>query len=916
MSGGRFLRTVALGLAVSVLTSSPVVLGAGEALTGRVPVILVHGLTGGDQAVWGERGPKGHGLYAKLLRAGYTPGQTLFSYDYDGAPGSDYATLAKVGLAPLIGQALAAAGSSSVDLVSFGSGALLARYWVATSPGGRAPVRNLVMVAPPNHGLPQADVLKVLYHTDRLVRVGRPTGTAGGTGAAADAGTGAAFLDPPVFVGEDQYVGERSRGYQTLYGRYVLEARLIGPEEAGASGPPPGYEEWLTTESPGLVEKRIYGAQRQPSPAGLGLTLAYYEMLSVRVGRQLYLAKAVAAGRLPPLPSLEELLTPRWREELQAYLRELLVTWGLDKAKGLWARLRAGLGVSLGEILTSLAPGDAAMSRLVPEHLAFPGPRGAPCETGSEARPVLCNGFLHDWQERESQARPEGSRYVTIAGDCPSPLGLLGLDYGPNDLVVEAASALSAPLPADDYRLGRGLAWAHALLGRNSRVQEGVLAALAAKPVGASGDPGAGRVAESGSGLAGLWGPVYCVLARGGANGAQAAAGGAGPGSLPSSLAVEVSVGDPAASGLDGLTAIAWLASDDAAGPGLPAPAGRFALRRGSDDGDEPVLTGALETAAPAFGKRLLLGVRLVPDGGGGGSGAGDTAYLTMGRYLKRDVRTPFAYSVGPGGEGTGSPPSGGGQGSGGGDLPGEGLPSGTPGEGPAEGSGSQAGSGTEGESGPGQAEIVPTPNPPLIQVILVTKLTTDKRENRTFHVRWEWDFGDGERLTDEDPSHTTVSVTHTYRTPGTYAVTTVSVANDGRLLRRLTWTVEVKESDLTGGAGAEAGGQTFSFEAETIVEPAVVLTLTGPQQWVTGKPARFVVKAEISWPPRTRRQVLKAYPGWEFDVVWAKPGTFEVRAAVTVRQSYEFPDGQRLTVYNTYVTVTKVEVFTPGLTG
>jgi len=143
-----------------------------------------------------------------------------------------------------------------------------------------------------------------------------------------------------------------------------------------------------------------------------------------------------------------------------------------------------------------------------------------------------------------------------------------------------------------------------------------------------------------------------------------------------------------------------------------------------------------------------------------------------------------------------------------------------------------------------------------------------------------------------------------------------VSLANDGRLLRRLTWTVEVKESDPAGGAGAEAGGQTFGFEAETIVEPTVVLTLEGPQKWVTGKPARFALKAEVSWPPRTRRQVLKAYPGWEFDVVWAKPGTFEVRAAVTVRQSYEFPDGQRLTVYNTYVTVTKVEVFTPGLTG
>jgi len=186
--------------------------------------------------------------------------------------------------------------------------------------------------------------------------------------------------------------------------------------------------------------------------------------------------------------------------------------------------------------------------------------------------------------------------------------------------------------------------------------------------------------------------------------------------------------------------------------------------------------------------------------------------------------------------------------------------------------------------------------------VIRVTKMTTTKHESRVFHARWEWDFGDGEQHTDHDPSHTLVDVVHTYMGAGTYAARAVSWANDGRLLRELTWNVEVE------------AGQAVAFEAETIVEPVVDIVLSGPQKWVTGRPARFQVTVEVSWPPRTRRQVLRAYPGWLFDVVWEKPGAFEVRAAVNVRQSYEFPE-RRLTVSNTYIMIVPIEIFTPGLT-
>ncbi len=900
----------------------------------RVPVVLIHGLTGTGPSVWGARADGGRGLYGRLFEAGYEPGRTLFAFDYEGAEGADYATLAETGLDRVVRQALAASGAARVDLLTFGTGALVARYWVAGHSGadaagpagagaggradGRAPLRNLVMVAPPNHGQFQADLLKVLYHTDRLLRETRPSRA---RGAAQSVNP---FPEPPAFSSEDQYVAARARDYQRLYADYALECRLLagatsGPG-AGVTGrlsPPPGYDAWLLSERAGLVDEFIYGAQRQPEAPALGLTLAYYEMLSLRVGRQLYLAGAVAGGKAPPLPELEDLLSEQWRSRILGYLKGLLLEWGLPKAARLWAEHRSGLGLALGEMLTCLAPDGAPMSRLIPEYLSFPWPGATPCRVEPPARLILCNAFLSEWERREATGRPAGSRYVTIAGDCPSPLGLTGVEVGPNDLTVEAASALIEPQGPDAFRLRKGLMWAHGLLPGNPRLAADVLAILAG--AASSVAPAAG----AGTGSATLWEPAYAPLD-------------AGPGEAP--VKVEVRVGDPAAGGLHGLVALAWLANVPATSPpeaGGEVPTGLAFAEFGADPQSRAgvTLVTTLTAPSPTPDQRLLLGVRLVPLAPAG------QGFLTMGRYLGRRPCVPFSYSVSRDAlAGEAAPPAGTELVAGGdtGGL-GDGAPPGQvagpveqPGGEPESGAGSPASSGDDLDAG-GRAEIVPTPKPPLINVVRVTKLTTDKREDRTFHATWEWDFGDGERLSDVDPSHTKVTVTHTYSTGGSYRVSATSLANDGRVLRKLEWTVNAGRTEGTGGTPAPGGGTpagetpqgngdgngdglTFSFEAETIVEPVVVLTLEGPEKWITGQPARFGLKADVSWPPRTRRQVIRAYPGWFFDVVWEKPGRFEVRAAVTVRQSYEFPD-QRITVYNTYVTVVSVEVLTPGLT-
>lgn len=873
------------------------------------PVVLVHGLTCGGPSVWGARDESGHGLYARLLGAGYVAGRDLFVYDYPSAAEADYATLATVGLEAAVDRARAETGADAVDILTFGTGALVARYWVASHAagegvaagggtpacGGQAPLRNLVMVAPPNHGQFQADVLKVLYHTDRLV-------TGAGAVAGGPAGsTSSVFPEPPASTTEETYVAIRARDYQGLYADYTLETRLLGK----SGSPPPGYDDWLLTEKRDVIERNVFGAQQGAGLGGQGLTRAYFELLSLRVGRQLYLASVVAAGRAPALPALEDLLSRSWRSEIVAYLKELLVDWGLPKVGQLWSKYRAGLGLSLAEMLTCLEPGGVAMTRLVPEYLSYPGVGAMPVSVTAPRRSVLCNEFLAAWEAREARGRAPASCYVTIAGDCPGPLGLTGIEVGPNDLTIEAASALTDPAAADTFSLGRGLGWAHGFLPTNSKMKSWAIEALGepaavAAAGGSAGGADAVGNAATGSGTATLWAPAYAALPAG---------------SEGKALRLEVVAGEPAASGLDGLAVRAWVAVVNNPGAGAPVPlaevglsptggtgspgaAGSGATDAAGDPGGVTV-AGAVTIPARAPGQALVLGVRLAPDLCQG------PGYLTMGRYLGRNPMTPFSFSVSldvPEGDGTAD--SGQEQGQGDGLPPDQAAePEQKPGEEPDPGSGSPADSG-DGQAAAGEAEIVPTLEPPLISVVRVTKLTTDKREDRTYHAEWQWDFGDGERQSDPDPSHTTVTVTHAYAVPGSYLATATSVAGDGRVLRKLQWSVE-----------ATVAGMVFTFEAETIVEPVVTLTLSGPKKWVTGKPARFELEADVSWPPRTCRQVIQAYPGWSFDVVWEKPGRFEVRAAITVRQSYEFPDGQRITVYNTYVTVVPIDILTPGLT-
>lgn len=177
----------------------------------------------------------------------------------------------------------------------------------------------------------------------------------------------------------------------------------------------------------------------------------------------------------------------------------------------------------------------------------------------------------------------------------------------------------------------------------------------------------------------------------------------------------------------------------------------------------------------------------------------------------------------------------------------------------------------------------------PLITAIRTSRMTTTKGERRIYHQRWEWSWEGGN--TWSDPSEG-VTVSRLELPAGTsQEVTARSYANDGRLLREIHWRLESGQEDLPEGVELSQGGSSWVFTAHSIEEPVVSLSLEGPRSWVTGREAVYRVTADIEPPPYAGDIQVHYYPGQEFRVLWERPGTFTVRAAVNLRFSYRLPE-------------------------
>ena len=194
----------------------------------------------------------------------------------------------------------------------------------------------------------------------------------------------------------------------------------------------------------------------------------------------------------------------------------------------------------------------------------------------------------------------------------------------------------------------------------------------------------------------------------------------------------------------------------------------------------------------------------------------------------------------------------------------------------------------------------------PVIRATHRDKQTAPLEASVTQHQRWEWDFGDGATVTDDQPRDVDCTVEHDYSGPGRYVCRARSFGDDGITLADYQWLVEVQGD--TGGRKA--------FAASTVPWAEVELELAGPLAWVTGLPAEYRVSYSLRLPPGTPVEdyTVRIEPAEQFEMIWEKPGEFTVKAALVLRLRYDAGQG-RASVVNVYTVEKRVRVYATVVT-
>ncbi|HCC34032.1 MAG TPA: hypothetical protein DEQ28_09100, partial [Clostridiales bacterium] len=227
-SGGRcgWVRASATVI-VGLILLHPALAGAGTVTIRsrdpgprRVPVILVPGLGGEAGRTWGHApgpGRRGAGLLAELADRGYHPGRDAFPFDYSTIEDEDFVRLAARELARKVEWVVERTGAAEVDLVGYGYGGLIGRYYLRL-PGAAGRVRTLVLIATPARGAFSAHLVRVAAEQARqdlwpAPPQGRPSGE-----------------DLPLFRDAAAYVAERAVVYGGLYHEFLGEGEVLaGP---------------------------------------------------------------------------------------------------------------------------------------------------------------------------------------------------------------------------------------------------------------------------------------------------------------------------------------------------------------------------------------------------------------------------------------------------------------------------------------------------------------------------------------------------------------------------------------------------------------------------------------------------------------------------------------------------------------
>ena len=908
----------------------------------RVPVILVPGLGGEAGRAWGHApgpGRRGVGLLAELADRAYRPGRDVFPFDYSTIEDEDFVRLAARELAGKVQWVLERTGAPEVDLVGYGYGGLIGRYYLRL-PGAAGRVRTLVLIAAPARGAFSAHLVRVAAEQARQdLWPAPPRG-------------GATAEDLPPFRDAVTYVAERAVVYGGLYHEFLGEGEVLaGPAPPGQARAEAGsFTAWFATQRPHLYRAWFLETQSPPltPPAclvtppreGEALTLAYYELLALETGRHHYL-RAATRRTVTLKPPPESILTsPDPAAGVLEYLRAAAADYLYQRGRAYLEQNRTSLAFQVLSRLLPMPTAGVAAERLVPERLAFPAGRD------SAGRPIqhrlTANHLLWRWNQSESLP-PDGVRQVIVAGRTLNLAGALWQGVTDNDLVVEVESTL-VPLAPDDHLVVIPGLWrgTHLALLQDSRLHQTVADALTLphqvshwqqlpdRPAG-----WARRIRAR----ANAWRPTYLQVAAQGSPGGRLV------------LTVRADGHWEAARG--GLGWQLWAHAVDADGLVRDTWSAEF-------EREGPVPEARLELPAPGP-HRLLVGVRLTPlaapgedqqSASGDGAGASPARDPWAAALLGPGARDfPFTYEVawkpdpppsspgaerpefpaaGPPGGAAVPPPRGADPDSlppraaepedhapsrppasaGGDERPAPAPPPSSPPRAPtADPAESPPPPGPAGPlPGPIGAHGLPevsghTAEPPRVDVQTVRRLITTRKESRTYHVRWEWELGDGRRVVEATPGLLVSRLAPAYPAPGSYVVRAFSFSNQGQILREQRWTV-----NIPAGAGTDRPGQGPTLQAETLGEPRVVLALEGPAAWIVGRPARFTVRAWAEDPPYGKIEEVEADPGWAFDVVWSRPGTYAVAAAVTVRVRYAL-GGRRFTVANTYLHGVKVDV-------
>jgi len=611
----------------------------------------------------------------------------------------------------------------------------------------------------------------------------------------------------------------------------------------------PFLEEWLQSARDPLPGP-LGGLPREPVAEEVHTALGYYRLCGLVMGHYRAIGESLSAQGADWLAWCLPDGSSAWQRVVAQYLFRLALRAAGEGARWAVDRL-AGLVADRGKLLLGCGGSSTALARLLPEEIPF--------GQGTDKLHIPCNILMRQLNQAWGDGQGVGPRrWVAVAGRSLSPWSYLWAGVGPNDLALQLAETVLPLGPEDEVWVCGGI-WSanYWHLARSPAAQAVVLRALKQeRPVVDTLRPdrrprpwrlGPWRVRRE-----------YLAL-----------------GDRPSWVVVEAGQWRES----DGQLRLMLYNRD-------PVPQGwRLEVWAEQCSGDEQQRCSAPVRSLPGglwswaldvldFGtrvERVSVGFRLVPE---------DWWRFQPGVQVPVRLEVEF-WPSSPGGskEEHEHPPA--------------------------------TGTGAVFKLhprlvAPAAAQEEPA-DVPTVVVKTARRLTTSKKEKRTYHQRWVWDLGDGTTGQLDDPEVVRWTLEHTYRTPGSYRPWARSVDNRGHVLRYLTWEVTVSEAEAR-------VGKPVRFELETLTEPAPSVTVHGPRQWMVGLPARYRVEVDL---PRDLPYCTKVeawtHPGRQFEVVWERSGEFEVQVAVTVKASYQFPE-KNITIYNTYLYRFPVKVIAPAL--